>query len=344
MSTYPRPEPRPQPTPPAEPAPPPTPMWMVAIGWIISLLVVAGFGFSVFMKLTHAKPDEPMPDIGWPASHVVPLAFLELFCVLLYLFPRSAVLGAILLTGYAGGAVATHARISDFDHIAPAFVLGVLVWLGLLFRDARVRALLPMRSMSPDAGSVGFASIGANLGFAVLAILFTLAGILAVVCGVAALQPADYRVERKITIDAPPEAVFKEVNDFHNWQKWSPWLKLDPNAKEIYEGPPAGKGAIFKWIGNKNVGEGSMTILESVPDKEIKIKLEFLEPFPDKANTDFTFVPKGDKTEVTWSMYGTKEFLGKVMGVVFDMEVMVGGNYEIGLANLKRVVEKKTPE
>ena len=96
--------------------------------------------------------------------------------------------------------------------------------------------------------------------------------------------------------------------------------------------------------GNNEVGEGSMTILESVPHKEIKIKLEFLKPFADTASTDFTFVPKGDKTEVTWSMYGTKDFLGKVMGVIFDMEVMVGSKYEEGLANLKRVVEKKSPE
>ncbi|HZZ78088.1 MAG TPA: SRPBCC family protein [Gemmataceae bacterium] len=338
MSMYPYNEPQPQPA--AEPGPP-TPMWMVAIGWIITLLVVAGFGFSVFGKLTHYKPEKPMPDVGWPGTHMQALAFVELICIFLYLFPRTVTLGAILLTGYAGGAVATHARISDFENMVPAIVLGVLVWLGLLLRDARVRALLPIRSMSPDAGGVGFSSFGATIGFALLAILFTLAGIIAVVCGVAALQPAEYTISRSITIDAPPEQVFPMVNDFRNWEKWNPFLKMDPSSAITISTPSAGKDATYQWKGNDQVGEGKMIILDSVPSKSVKIKLDFLKPIEDTADVEFTFVPDGDKTVVTWKMAGRREFLMKAMVVAMDMNSLISGKFDEGLADMKQAVEKK---
>ncbi len=125
-------------------------------------------------------------------------------------------------------------------------------------------------------------------------ILITLAVIIVVFAVIVALQPSDFRVARTATISAPPPAVFAQVNDFHKWEAWSPWAKLDPAAKNSFEGPAAGRGAIFKWSGNNEVGEGSMTIPESRPSDLIKIKLDFTKPFEATNTTEFTFKPEGN--------------------------------------------------
>jgi polyketide cyclase/dehydrase/lipid transport protein len=129
------------------------------------------------------------------------------------------------------------------------------------------------------------------------------------------------------------------VNDFHNWEAWSPWAKLDPAAKATFEGPSAGTGAIFKWAGNKEVGEGSMTITESRPSDLIRIKLEFLRPFEATNSAEFTFKPEGNRTAVTWSMEGKNNFIAKAVCLFMNMDKMVGGQFEQGLAQMKDVVE-----
>ncbi len=164
---------------------------------------------------------------------------------------------------------------------------------------------------------------------------------LGVFCAVAALQPADFRVERSATLAAPADAVFAQVNDFHKWEAWSPWAKLDPNAKTTFEGPASGVGAIMRWDGNMEVGVGSMEITESKSGERIVMKLEFLKPFAATSTSEFTFKPDGLNTVVTWNMSGTNNFVGKAMGLIFNCEKMVGGKFEEGLTNLKAVVEKK---
>src|SRR5579872_822449 len=144
-------------------------------------------------------------------------------------------------------------------------------------------------------------------------IIIALVVIIAVFLVIVALQPADYRVVRTATITAPPETVFAQVNDFHNWEAWSPWAKLDPAAKNTFEGPSAGPGAIFKWSGNDEVGEGSMTLIDSRPSDLITIKLQFVRPFEDTQTSEFTFVPDGDQTIVTWSIFGEKNFVSKAV-------------------------------
>jgi Polyketide cyclase / dehydrase and lipid transport len=129
------------------------------------------------------------------------------------------------------------------------------------------------------------------------------------------------------------------VNDFHNWEAWSPWAKLDPAAKATFEGPSTGTGAIFKWTGNKEVGEGSMTITESRPSDLIRIKLEFLRPFEATNSAEFTFKPEGNRTAVTWSMEGKNNFIAKAVCLFMNMDKMVGGQFEQGLAQMKAVVE-----
>ena len=170
-------------------------------------------------------------------------------------------------------------------------------------------------------------------------ILMALGAIILVFLGVVALQPSDFRVVRTTTIAAPPQAVFAQVNDFHKWEEWSPWAKLDPASKATFEGPSAGPGAIFRWAGNEKVGEGGMTITESRPDELIRIKIDFLKPFQATNTAEFTFKPEGDQTVVTWSMAGKNNFVSKAICLFMNMDKMVGGDFEKGLAQMKSVVE-----
>jgi hypothetical protein len=163
--------------------------------------------------------------------------------------------------------------------------------------------------------------------------------VVVVLAVVVALQPSDFRITRTATMLAPAADVFAQVNDFHNWDAWSPWAKLDPAARNSFEGAPAGTGAIFTWNGNNKVGEGRMTIIESLPSELIKIKLEFLRPFKATNTAEFAFKPEGNQTVVSWSMAGCKNFLMKGFGLFMNMDKMVGGDFEKGLASMRSVVE-----
>jgi hypothetical protein len=158
---------------------------------------------------------------------------------------------------------------------------------------------------------------------------------------VAALQPADFRYVRTTTIDAPPSAVFAEVNDFHRWDDWSPWAKLDPNSKTEFSGPSTGEGAGFRWSGNNEVGEGSMKIVESRPHERIAIELQFLRPMKATNESVFTFGPQGSRTLVTWSMTGENSLMGKAFGLIVNCDKMLGTQFEKGLASMKTLVEAK---
>ena len=170
-------------------------------------------------------------------------------------------------------------------------------------------------------------------------ILIGLAIVILLLVVVIALQPSTYRVERSATMNAPAPAVFAQVNDFHKWNAWSPWAKLDPAMKQTFEGAPAGTGVVYTWAGNSDVGEGRMTINESRPSDLVKIKLEFLKPFAANSDTTFTFQPEGNQTKVTWTMVGDKNFIAKAFGLVMNMDKMIGADFEKGLAQMKSVVE-----
>ena len=163
-----------------------------------------------------------------------------------------------------------------------------------------------------------------------------LVGLVVAIC----LQPSTYSIQRSATIAASPGAVFVRVNDLKEWDTWSPWKELDPNPKTTLSNPSAGQGATFAWSGNDQVGEGRMTILESRPDQQVDIEQEFVRPFAGKSRHAFTFASEGDGTRVTWKMDGTNDFLGKAMCLFMNMDSMVGGQIEKGLANIKAVVEK----
>jgi hypothetical protein len=193
-----------------------------------------------------------------------------------------------------------------------------------------------------DAHAQGGASQGApnTKRFSVLQIV--LLGLLVVIVGlfvIIALQPGEFHIARSTKISAPPSAVFAEVNDFHNWEAWSPWGKLDPAMKTTYSGPDSGAGAVYAWNGNYEVGEGRMTILESKPDEHIKIQLDFFKPFAGTSIATFDFKPEGDQTVVTWSMEGKNHFVAKAIHLVMDMDKMIGDNFDQGLADMKAKVE-----
>lgn len=171
-------------------------------------------------------------------------------------------------------------------------------------------------------------------------VAIAIAVILVVFLIVVATQPSEFRVVRSATIATTPPAVFAQVNDLHKWEAWSPWAKRDPAMKQTYEGAPAGPGAISAWAGNSEVGEGRMTITDSQPSELIRIKLEFFKPFAATNTAEFTFRPEGDRTVVTWSMSGQKNFVAKAIHLFMDMDKMIGKDFEAGLANMKAVTEK----
>ena len=163
--------------------------------------------------------------------------------------------------------------------------------------------------------------------------------VLTALAGIVSQQPNDFRYERAATICAPAAKVFDLVNQTHKWELWSPWVKLDPNAKFTYEVADFGVGAVINWEGNSEIGAGTSTIIESRPNEFIKFKLDFKKPMEATNTAEFSFKPEGDKTLVTWTMYGSNNFVSKAMGLVFDCEKKVEEMFDTGLASLKTLAE-----
>ncbi|EHR05548.1 SRPBCC family protein [Bradyrhizobium sp. WSM471] len=159
------------------------------------------------------------------------------------------------------------------------------------------------------------------------------------VLGLALTKPDTFRVERSLAVKAPANAVYPLVADFHRWTAWSPYEGRDPAMKRRFGGTE-GRGATYAWDGNNNVGAGHMEILEASAPSKLRIKLDFERPFEGHNTAEFTFVPQGDATLVTWAMSGPAPFLSKVMQVFINMDNMIGKDFEAGLASLKKLTEK----
>jgi uncharacterized protein YndB with AHSA1/START domain len=172
-------------------------------------------------------------------------------------------------------------------------------------------------------------------------ILRVVGGIVIAVIAVVATQPGAYKVTRTATIAASPEAVFNLIDDFHQWEGWSPWAKLDPAMKTTYSGAPAGPGAKYHWLGNKEVGEGRMTILSTEPPNVVKVNLEFIKPFESESITTFTLAPEGTGTRVEWAMEGNSSFMMKAFMLFTSMDSTVGPDFERGLSQMKQLAEAK---
>jgi Polyketide cyclase / dehydrase and lipid transport len=178
---------------------------------------------------------------------------------------------------------------------------------------------------------------------AIIAVVLAIA--IAAVLILAASKPATFSVARAIDVKAPPEKIFPLINDFHQWVSWSPYENKDPAMKRSYSGAESGKGAVYGWEGNSNVGTGRMEILEtqiletSAPSK-ILIKLDFFKPFEGHNTAEFTMLPQGDATHLSWVMRGPAPFISKLMQVFMNLDHMIGKDFEVGLANLKKLTEK----
>jgi uncharacterized protein YndB with AHSA1/START domain len=175
----------------------------------------------------------------------------------------------------------------------------------------------------------------------ILLVLAVVLGVtVAIVVALAVSKPDTLTVQRSVTIKAPPEKIFPLINDFKSWATWSPYEKKDPAMKRDFSGAASGKGAVYAWDGDKNVGAGRMEMLEALPSSKLTIRLDFSRPFETHNTAEFTILPQGDATAVTWTMRGPSLFISKVMQVFFDMDAMIGKDFEVGLANLKAITEK----
>jgi carbon monoxide dehydrogenase subunit G len=156
----------------------------------------------------------------------------------------------------------------------------------------------------------------------------------------AAAKSGAFEIQRATTVEAAPEKIFPLINDFQNWSTWSPYEKKDPAMKRTFSGAAIGKGAIYEWDGNAQVGKGRIEITDTAAPSRVTIKLDMLKPMEGHNVVNFTLEPRGAATRVTWTMRGACAYPAKVLGLFFNMDKMVGGDFETGLANLKALAEK----
>lgn len=174
----------------------------------------------------------------------------------------------------------------------------------------------------------------------VITILVILAAAVGLLLLLASRRPDVFRLERQLAIAAPPEVIAPHITDFHKWQGWSPWENIDPTMQRSFSGAAEGEGAHYAWTATGKAGEGRMDIQAVAPNRAVVINLEFIKPFAAKNTVEFTLVPEDNgQTTVIWTMYGPTPFIGKVMHTVFDMDKVVGKDFETGLANLKTLSE-----
>jgi uncharacterized protein YndB with AHSA1/START domain len=169
-------------------------------------------------------------------------------------------------------------------------------------------------------------------------ILIVIALVVAAVLAYAASKPDTFMVRRSASIAAPPEKIFPMIDDLRAQSAWSPFEK-DPNMKRTHSGTPRGKGAVYAWDGNRQVGAGQIAITESVPSSKVVLMLDMSRPFKAHNTVEFTLDRIGAGTNVTWAMQGRQPYMAKVMGLFVDCDKMCGGLFEEGLAKLKALAE-----
>jgi len=172
----------------------------------------------------------------------------------------------------------------------------------------------------------------------IIAVILAVA--IAAVLILAATKPTTLRVQRSVGINAPPERIFSLISDFHQWVTWSPYEQKDPAMKRTYSGAERGKGAVYAWEGDKNVGSGRMEILEASAPQKIVIKLDFFTPFEGHNTAEFTMLPQGDGTHVTWLMHGPANFMSRLIQVFMNLDNLIGKDFEVFFVNLKATTEK----
>jgi uncharacterized protein YndB with AHSA1/START domain len=180
-------------------------------------------------------------------------------------------------------------------------------------------------------------------GIMIKALSFIVVGLVVAVAAVlifATTKPDTFHIERTASIQAPPDKIFPLIEDYHKWTSWSPFENKDPAMKRTYSGAESGKGAIYAWDGNKDIGRGEMVMTDVTPPSHLVIAMHFMEPFDSRSTAEFSLQPKGDSTDVTWAMHGPSPYMSKVIGIFFNMDTMIGKEFETGLTNLKTIAER----
>jgi len=171
----------------------------------------------------------------------------------------------------------------------------------------------------------------AKIGIGVLAAVVVLLIVIAT-------RPAAFRIQRTATIAAPAEVVFAQIDDLHRWERWNPFEKGDTKMRKTFEGAPSGVGSSYHFAGGQS-GEGRMTLARIEPHRHVGVKAEFIKPMAATNDIDFTLAPAPGGVSVTWAMSGKNGFLGKAVSLFMNMDRMVGGQFEKGLADLKQLSE-----
>lgn len=156
----------------------------------------------------------------------------------------------------------------------------------------------------------------------------------------AATKPNTFMICRAALINAPPERIFPMINDLRAQSAWSPFEK-DPAMKRTHSGAPRGKGAVYEWDGNRQVGAGRIAITDLVPPSKVTLLLDMIRPFKAHNTVEFVLDRSGAGTNVTWCMQGRQPYMAKVISMFMDCDNMVGGEFEEGLARLKTLVENQ---
>jgi carbon monoxide dehydrogenase subunit G len=169
-------------------------------------------------------------------------------------------------------------------------------------------------------------------------ILWALLALVLAVVLAAATRPDSFRVERSLRVEASAVQVLALLQDFHRWTEWSPWEQIDPSMQRSYSGALSGKGAVYAWSGNGKAGAGRMELVDVAADR-VLIQIDFLKPFKARNTVEFTLHNQGEATRVVWSMFGPSPFISKLMGLVINMDKLVGRDFEKGLANLQAVLK-----
>lgn len=163
--------------------------------------------------------------------------------------------------------------------------------------------------------------------------------LLAVILLYAATKPDTFHTERSIIINASPEKIFGLINDFRQWDTWTPYNK-DPAMKRTYGENTIGKGAHYAWEGNKDVGQGEITITDATPPREIKLELHMIKPFEGRNHVVFSIEAAGGYTKVIWALEDQHTYFLKLLSMFISMDKMIGKDFETGLARLKIAAEK----
>jgi hypothetical protein len=164
------------------------------------------------------------------------------------------------------------------------------------------------------------------------------AAVVAVLALVIATRPAAFRVQRTAVIAAPAGVVFAQLDDLHRWGRWNPFERSDPTIRLTFSGAPSGVGASYHFVGEK-MGEGRMTLAEVRPNERVAVRGEFIKPFAGTHDIEFTLKPAAGGVAVTWAISGRNRFVGKAISLFIGTDRMIGGPFEQGLADLKRVAE-----